>query len=72
MLHVLRTRCCRFALSYYPFLCYSGFPRSWKILEKKLSWKVMENLLKIESHEILLKAERKFFFKLIAIPVSVT
>ena len=32
----------------------------------------MENLLKIESHEILLKAERKFFLKLIAIPVSVT
>ena len=21
----------------------SGFPQSWKILEKKLSWKVMEN-----------------------------
>ena len=30
----------------------------------------MENFLKIESHEILLIAEKKFFLKLLVIPVS--
>ena len=42
----------------------TGFPRSWKNLEKTFlgsHGKMMENLLKIESHEILLRAEKKFF-----------
>ena len=32
----------------------------------------MENLLKIVSHENLLRAEKKIFFKLLVIPISVT